>query len=514
LFRREVNSMGRKSFTEIPLSRISNISMSRRRLLQQAAWLAAGTGISPRTAFAVQTATSLSSEQLPGLVMSKLSNYMSEARERALPDPVVEKAKDHIIDTLAAMVSGSKLPPGKQAISFARAYGGEKIATVVASSILCGPIEAAMINAELAHADETDDYDPRNTGHPGCAIIPGALALGEQFGVSGTHFLRAVMLGYDVGLRIINTAGIGESVKDIHNMLGTFGAAAAGGSLAGLNPQQMCWLLDYSVQQSASGVPAWKRDIDHIEKAFVFAGAGARNGVTAALLVHSGWTGVNDIFSGPDNFFESYAPKADPAALTEKLGERYEVEHVNIKKWSVGGPIQPALDALEKLLMHQPIDPSQVQQVVVRIATRGAVIVNNREMPDICLQHLIAVMLIDKTVTFQAAHDSARMHDADVLRQRGKVQLVPNEEFDRLNPRRVAVVEIALNDGTHLSERVEAVRGTVENPMTRVEVVAKARDLMSPVLGDKACDTLLRKVVAIEDLKDIRELRPLLAVAG
>jgi 2-methylcitrate dehydratase PrpD len=408
------------------------------------------------------------------------------------------------------MVSGSKLPPGKKAISFARAYGGEKIATVVASSVLCGPIEAAMANAELAHADETDDYDPRNTGHPGCAIVPAALALGEQFGASGTHFLRAVMLGYDLGLRIINTAGIADSVKDIHTMLGTFAAAAAGGSLANLNAQEMRWLLDYAVQQSGSGVLAWKRDTDHIEKAFVFAGAGARNGVTAALLVHSGWTGVNDILSGPDNFFESYAPKADPAALTENLGERYEVENVNIKKWSVGGPIQPALDALETLLKHQPVDPDKVQQVIVRIATRGAAIVNNREMPDICLQHLVAVMLIDKTVTFQAAHDVARMQGPPVLRLRGKVQLVPNEEFDRLNPRRVAVVEIILDDGTHLSERVEAVRGTVENPMTREEVVAKARDLMSPVLGGKACDALIKKIITIEDLKDIRELRPLL----
>src|SRR3984893_12691501 len=455
-----------------------------------------------------------SAMQAVSRVMGKLSTYMSEARDRKLPDEVVEKAKHHIVDTLAAMVSGSELPPGREALRFARAYGGEKIAPVVASNILCGPIEAAIANAELAHSDETDDYDPRSGGHPGCSIVPATLALGEQFGITGTHFLRAVMLGYDVGLRAVNTVGIGVSVKDTHNTLGTFGAAAAGGCVASLNPQQMRWLLDYAAQQSASGIAAWKRDTEHIEKGFVFAGAGARNGVTAALLVHSGWTGVNDIFSGPDNFFESYAPKADPAALTEKLGERYEVEHVNIKKWSVGGPIQPALDALEKLLMHQPIDPSQVQQIVVRIATRGAAIVNNREMPDICLQHLIAVMLIDKTVTFQAAHDSARMHDADVLRQRGKVQLVPNEEFDRLNPRRVAVVEIALNDGTHLSERVEAVRGTVENPMTREEVVAKARDLMSPVLGEKACDTLIRKVVAIEDLKDLRELRPLLAVAG
>src|ERR1700730_6674802 len=492
----------------------SNPSITRRSVLQRAGWVIAAAAIPSRMAIAAQDPTPGSAGQSVSPVMAKLSTYMSEARDRELPDEVVEKAKHHILDTLAAMVSGSELTPGREAIRFARAYGGEKIATVVASSFLCGPIEAAIANAELAHSDETDDYDPRNTGHPGCSIVPAALALGEQFGVSGTHFLRAVMLGYEVGLRTINIVGVGVSVKDIHIMLGTFGAAAAGGCVAGLSSEQMRWLLDYAAQQSASGTPAWKRDTEHIEKAFVFAGAGARNGVTAALLVHSGWTGVNDILSGPDNFLESYAPQTDPTMLIDKLGEHYEVASVNIKKWSVGGPIQPTLDALENLLKRYPLDPDQVRQVIVRVATNGAAIVNNREMPDICLQHLVAVMLIDKIVSFRAAHDKARMQDPAILRQRAKVQLVPNEEFERRNPRRVAVVEVTVNDGTHLSERVEAVRGTVENPMTRDEVVAKARDLMAPALGAEASANLLKKLVGIENVKDIRELRPLLATSG
>jgi 2-methylcitrate dehydratase PrpD len=486
--------------------------LTRRNLLQRAGCMIAAAAVVSKTAKAAQDATPGSAGQSVSQVMAKLSTYMSEARERELPGEVVEKAKQHILDTLAAMVSGSELLPGRAAIRFARAYGGEKIATVIASNILCGPIEAAIANAELAHSDETDDYDPRGEGHPGCAIVPATLALGEQFGISGTHFLRAVMLGYDVGLRAATTVDLGVSVKDAHNMLGTFGAAAAGGCVASLSPQQMRWLLDYAAQQSASGIPAWKRDTEHIEKGFVFAGMGARNGVIATLLVHSGWTGVNDILSGPDNFLQCYAPQADPSKLIDGLGERYEVALINIKKWSVGAPIQPTLDALEKLQKRHPLDPDQVQQVIVRVGTTGAV--DNREMPDTCLQHIVAVMLIDKTVSFHAAHDKARMQDPVVLRQRAKVQLVPDAEFHRLLPRRVAVVEVTLGDGTHLSERVEAVRGTTENPMTRDEIIAKAHDLMAPVLGGEACAKLIKKVLGIENVKDIRELRPLLAVSG
>src|SRR5258708_15981651 len=108
----------------------------------------------------------------------------------------------------------------------------------------------------------------------------------------------------------------------------------------------MRWLLDYAAQQS-SGIVAWRRDTDHIEKAFVFAGMPARNGVTAALLVKSGWNGVDDIFSGADNFFQAYAPKAQPDRLVEKLGGRHAITQNNIKKWTGGSPIQGPLHAIE-----------------------------------------------------------------------------------------------------------------------------------------------------------------------
>jgi 2-methylcitrate dehydratase PrpD len=136
--------------------------------------------------------------------------------------------------------------------------------------------------------------------------------------------------------------------------------------------------------------------------------------------------------------------------------------------------------------------------------------VNNREMPDICLQHIIAVMLLDKTVSFRAAHDKARMQDPAVLRERAKVELVSDEELERLIPVRVAIVEVTLTDGTKLTERVEAVRGTPENPMTRDEVVAKARDLMTPVLGATTTTSLIEKLLALENVKNVRELQPLL----
>src|SRR5215831_9740542 len=326
-------------------------------------------------------------------ITSTLASYMSEAATRKLPDAVIEKTKHVILDTVAAMISGSELPPGRFAIQFARGYKGEKTSAVVASNILCGPIEAALANGMLAHSDETDDTHPFSQSHPGCSVVPAALAVGEQFGIDGNRFIRSVALGYDIGPRVTITLGrlpyMAETHRSTHSLSGTFGSAAAAGCAAGLNAKQMRWLLSYTAQQ-ASGLASWQRDTDHIEKAFDFGGMPARNGVTAALLVQAGGTGVDDVFAGADNFFQAFLPKNDAALVIEKLGERYEITRTNFKKWTVGSPIQAVLDALENIQKRGRLAPDEIKQVLVRVATNEAAIVNNREIPDICLQHMAA----------------------------------------------------------------------------------------------------------------------------
>src|SRR3990172_1985301 len=207
--------------------------------------------------------------QAPGPVMTALSTYMAEAAARAIPPDAVEHAKHHILDTIAAMISGSELPPGQAALRFARAQGGKGTATVVGSNLVAGPLEAALANGVLAHADETDDSHGPSQSHPGAAVVPAALSAGEEFGIDGTRFLRAVTLGYDVGQRVTMAMGgvefRNESHKSTHAIAGVFGATAAAACAAGLTAQQMRWVLDYAAQQS-SGIASWGRDTDHIEK--------------------------------------------------------------------------------------------------------------------------------------------------------------------------------------------------------------------------------------------------------
>ena len=487
--------------------------ISRRGALRAAAGALAAAS-APMTPFALARVLGQGSDAAgQSNVMAALSAYMAAAAAQTLPPDVIEHVKQHIVDTFAAMVSGSELVPGRAALRFARAQGGKGSATVVGSTLLAGPVEAALANGVLAHSDETDDSHSASQSHPGAPIVAAALAAGEEFAVDGMRFLRSVVLGYDVGPRVTMAMGgtdfRSETHLSTHAISGVFGASAAAACAAGLNAAQMRWVLDYASQQS-SGYAVWGRDTDHIEKGFVFGGMPARSGVTTALLVQLGWNGVDDVFSGADNFFLAYAPKAQPRMVVDALGSRFEVTRTDIKKWTVGTPIQAPLDAVENIRAKRAFEADHVKSVIVRMAPSVASVVDNRDIPDICLQHMMAVMLIDKTASFTAAHDKARMADASVLRQRAKVQLIKDEQLTPLLPVRVADVEITFTDGATLKERVTAVRGTPRNPMTRKEVVDKARDLIDPVLGTGATARLVDAVFAIEKQRDLRGLRPLL----
>ena len=214
--------------------------------------------------------------------------------------------------------------------------------------------------------------------------------------------------------------GVFDTHKSTHSIGGIFGSGAAAACAAKLNSQQIRWVLDYTAQQS-SGIAAWSRDTDHIEKGFTFGGMPARGGVTSALLVHSGWTGVDDIFSGENNFFLANAPHGDLNALIDRLGERFEIMRTSIKKWTVGVSIQAPLDALEAILKRRPLAPDQVREIVVRMDPRTSV-VNDREMPDVNIQHMLAIMLVDRTATFAAAHDKKRMQESFEFCSKGEVR--------------------------------------------------------------------------------------------
>ena len=162
--------------------------------------------------------------------MHKLATYIANARRRPLPAAVTERAKHHLLDTIAAMLSGSRLLPGRRAIEFVATQGGVSESTVIGSTLVTSAINAALANGMHAHADETDDTYYLALVHPGCGVVPAALALAERERSTGTELLRAVVLGYDICARMSIALGIErfrERGHSTHSFGHMFGAAAA-----------------------------------------------------------------------------------------------------------------------------------------------------------------------------------------------------------------------------------------------------------------------------------------------
>src|SRR5215510_14738476 len=436
-----------------------------------------------------------------------LSEYIAGALVRALPDAVVEKARHHILDTLAAMVSGTELKPGRLAIGYAKAQVSTPEASVVGTRLRTAAGNAALANGMLAHADETDDSHAPSRTHPGCAVVPAALAIAERQRASGEVFLRAVVLGYDVCARVnlaLGPVALAAASHATHSIGGTFGAGAAAGALLGLDAVQVQHLLSYCAQQ-ASGVACNVRDSEHVEKAFDFGGMPARNGMAAATMVAAGFTGVDDVFAGERNFLDAYSAAPNPSQIAHALGERFEILATNIKKWSVGSPAQAALDALTNLMEGAAFAIGDIASIRVHLPTRSARTVDNAPMPDVNVQHLMALLLADRVLTFDSVHDSARMHDPAVLAVRKLIELIPSQELAGAHPPRQAIVGIALHDGRSLAHRTRVVRGAADNPMTRDEVEAKALDLMREPLGADRARTLVEACRTIEYSGDMSE---------
>jgi 2-methylcitrate dehydratase PrpD len=441
-------------------------------------------------------------------LMAELSGYIAGTLGKPLPAAVAEKARAHLLDTLAAIVSGSTLTSGTRGIDYIRQQGGTPEALVITTDIVTTASNAAFTNGMLAHADETDDSHKASRSHLGCSVVPAALAMAEKENASGAALLRAIVLGYDIGSRILlalSPLRFHQAGHCTHAFAGVFGSAAAAGALARLTPEQTGWALSYAAQQAA-GITSWRRAVEHVEKAFVFAGMPARNGVNAATMVASGFTGVNDVFTGAQNFFITFGQEPEPGLLIEGLGERYEILNTTIKKWSVGSPVQSVLDAVHILMQEHRFTHRDIAEIAIRMNPIETDTVDNRAMPDISLQHLVSVLLVDGELTFVSSHDDERMHDPTVVALKKKIALLPDPSVERQR----ALVTIGLSDRRSISHRATAVRGTPDDPMSKPEITAKALDLIASVWGDARARELIDVLWNIDQIGNIRALRPLL----
>ncbi|MCR9085419.1 MAG: MmgE/PrpD family protein [Rhodobacteraceae bacterium] len=421
-------------------------------------------------------------------VDSALAGYIAQAGMTTVPEEVLLRARCHLLDTLAAILSGRSLPAGAFGYRFVETASSGAEATLLGGPMRAGLEQAAFANAMAAHADETDDSHAGGRFHPGCAIVPAALAVAEREDSSAPELLKSIALGYDVGARATMALGYSNprtTVFSTHSIGALFGAAAASGALFRLSPGEAEALLSLTVQQ-ASGLAYWIRDPDHVEKSFDFGAKAARNGVFAALLAKAGMTTPDAPLTGDRSYLEAFAEVPRPELLTQGLGDRFEILQASIKKWSVGSPIQSVLDAIEALFGGACIRGDAIRSVEVRLPANRIHVIDDRPMPAVCCQHLVALALTDGRVSFAGSHDSGRMEDPQIRALRRKVRLIPDEALSRARPERQAVVTVEMADGTRRQHHTRVVRGTPDDPMTSDDVATKARDILRPIMGPRA----------------------------
>jgi 2-methylcitrate dehydratase PrpD len=164
------------------------------------------------------------------------------------------------------------------------------------------------------------------------------------------------------------------------------------------------------------------------------------------------------------------------------------------------------------MLAEQPIQPQDVERVVVRIPASGARTVNNRKMPDVNVQYMVSTILLDGKLTFESAHDYNRFQDPRVQEMKQRVELILDEDLERTGARFQGVVEVYLKDGRTLREHVANCRGRPENPMNPEEVEKKAAWLLEPVLGKQKVDQIIAASRRLDSFGSVRDLARLLTV--
>lgn len=456
-------------------------------------------------------------------VTGPLSRFIAGSQAMAIDEATLDLGRRHILDTLASAVACRDLEPSVLARRFALDQSGDakkSAVTILATRERAAMIDAVFASAMTAHGAEINDFIPSALVQPGPAIVSAAIALAEKRRLSGLAVLKAVIVGYEIAGRLPKALGRGNLNRSglaNHGIAPTFGVAASAASLMGLPEARISDLLTYCSQQ-ASGSWQWMLDVEHVEKSFVFAGMGARAGLQAALFVEHGFRGVRDNLDQPTGFmnqgmFTGPRSDLDRNYLIDQLGARWEMPMTAYKKYPTGGPTQPAVDGLLRLLPE--LDKDRVASVRIEMPGRWQAF-RDAAMPALNLRYLSSIILIDRRLDFVSAQSLERMHgDAQVKALMAKVDVVhdaaqeagPGQE--RVESARVIVTDL---DGRRREAFVPYVTGFPSHPMSKAEVEEKARSLLGPALGNARTDALVEQVWNIDTMADAGDLARMIAI--
>ena len=446
----------------------------------------------------------MADEILKNGVTEKLAAWLTSHRYEQMPDAVKAKAVEVVFDSVGAMTACSTLPEVKAIVELMGEQGGKGDCTIIGYSGATSVINAAMCNGGMAHGNEVDPVHSTSVGgHVAAGPVPSALAIGESIGASGKDILRAVVLGYEIGGRLMT---IFYRERDYTKrrfyhtaVAANISSAVSAGVLLGLDTQAMQVALCLATYQAA-GPDNMTKDPVHMGKTFQVAAAN-RNGVTAALLAHKGCYAPTDILDGTHGLFDAYlnTPEAGPELL-DKLGEYYSITDVMHKRYSAGTPNQTYLAALFRLLKDNAIKPEQIEQIEIQMPTRGVKRVPTTRHASISALKVSAIAAATGKLDFYQLHGPQAAVDAAIASMIARVKFVGRDDWTGMEHGRHAIVIIRTRDGKKYEEE------TWFTPMDRSELSAKFNELVEPQFGAARTAKLGKSLLEIEAIPNIKSL--------
>ena len=452
-------------------------------------------------------------------VIERLASYASGESFAKLPEATVRAARRAILDTLGVMLAGAPEDTTVRARALIEHRRTSDEATIVGTALRASMEDATLVNGVAAHALDYDDVQASLSGHPSVPVLPPALALAERQRASGAALLTAFVVGVEIESKL------GRAVNPAHyevgwhatSTLGVFGAAAAAGSLLGLNAEAMTRALAIAASMS-SGIKAnFGTDCKPWH-----GGHAARCGLEAAQLAAAGFTGNPRVLEHDSGFGSTHGAgmKPDWELTVAGLGAPHEVATpgIGVKRFPACASTHQALDAVLDLIAEHAIDPARVGGVECGVSYMAPhqLIYDHAHtglQGKFSMQYCVAAALLDRTVGLaQFADERVRRPDVQALMPKVRMFVHPEQTTRESLPNKFSEVTITLTDGRKLQRRVDQAKGQPRNPLTDAELDVKFRDAAGRVLPKERVEHLLAAVRTLEKAPDISAVARLMSV--
>ena len=443
--------------------------------------------------------------------LDKLAHFVTETRLEDLEESTVTAAKNVVLDTIGAILAGSRLSENAGFAKLVLGMGNGGNATLFGHAGTTQPMMAALVNATAGVSLEMDEGSRLGGGHPSIHVTPGAIAMAEERNCTGAELLESVIAGYEVTSRI----GSGTTVKDevhSHGTWGTAGTAAATARILGLNPQDTRSAI--SMAASMSPANTWTPCLEGATVRNLYPGRSGFQGILAAQLVQCGFTALRD---GPSDLYESLLGGGfNTEAVVAGLGEpgAYRIQNNYFKFHACCLYNHPALDAVESLLRQEEFTATDVSSVQIEAPPLALIMADpepdNMLAAKFSIPYAVAAMLVRGNANVTAFYPD-QIGNPQIQELAGAVEVAADSEMSlRRYDYPSAKVAVSLKDGRRLEQSVTAQRGDYRNPVTRDELLAKFRFLATETLGESKTSQVIDAVESLEKLDNVRELTGLL----